>query len=213
MGNIVPSAIHGDEVQGVLHTCDDDALPRLDALEARGVGYDRIEVVVTTAEGPMRAQAYVGRPEFLDDSCLPTRRYRAILLHGAVAAGLDASYIRRLTEQPLAPEVDPPAWQPPSGPTATFTSDVLARHPELTALAGAVFDMSHAAARLESVKPVLGARDTTLFHLHRHDSSDGTETLEDFRAGRVSDAAQRYINAYLHEYATEFRFAGRLVDP
>jgi sulfite reductase (NADPH) flavoprotein alpha-component len=74
-----------------------------------------------------------------------------------------------------------------------------------------VFDMSRARADLASAKPVLGGRDTTLFHLHRHDTSDGTETLEDLAQGRVSDGARRYLAAWLHAYATEFRYAGRYV--
>ena len=48
-----------------------------------------------------------------------------------------------------------------------------------------------------------------LFHLRRHDTSDGTETLDDLHEGRITESAREYLNTYLHEYATEFRYIGR----
>ena len=212
MGNITHTGSVDDEVQGVVHACEDDALPALDRLEAYGVGYDRIEVEVLTDAGPVRAQTYVGLPAFLDASRLPTRRYLAILVQGAMAAGLDETYIRRLQRHAVAAESELPPFVPPSGSFPTVTPASLALHPEWTALSGAVFDMACARADLASAKPVLGARDTTLFHLHRHDTSDGTETLEDLRQGRVNDGARRYLAAWLHAYATEFRYVGHYVD-
>jgi sulfite reductase (NADPH) flavoprotein alpha-component len=212
MGNICRTGKPDDEVQGVVHLCEDAALASLDRMEAYGVGYDRIEVEVQTETGPLRAQVYEGLPTFLDDSCVPTRRYLAILIRGAMAAGLDDSYIRRLREHPVAVEVEPPVFEPPTGAFRVFTKESLARNPELTALSGAVFDMSAARADLTSAKPVLGGRDTTLFHAHRHDTSDGTETLNDVRLGRVPDAVRRYLATWLHAYATEFRYVGRYID-
>ena len=212
MGNIRYTGDPGDEVQGVVHTCADADLASLDRMEAYGVGYDRIEVGVSTDTGPVRAQAYEGLPTFLDSSCLPTRRYLAILVKGAMAAGLEESYIGRLRRHPTAPEVESPPFVPPAGEFPVFTRASLALLPESTALLGAVFDMSHARPDLASAKPVLRGRDTTLFHLHRHDTSDGTETLDDLRHGRVPDGARRYLDTWLHAYATEFRYAGRYID-
>jgi hypothetical protein len=212
MGNIRHTGDPADEVQGVVHTLDAHALATLDRMEAYGVGYDRATVEVTTDAGRVRAEAYVGLPAFLDPTRLPTRRYLAILVKGATAAGLDAGYVRRLREHPAAPETDAPPFAPPAGEFPTFARDALAARPELTALSGAVFDMSRARADLASAKPVLGGRDTTLFHLHRHDSSDGGETLDDLRQGRIPDAARRYLAAWLHAYATEFRYAGHYAD-
>lgn len=212
MGNIRRTDDPADEVQGVVHTCDDAELASLDRMEAYGVGYDRIEVEVLTDAGPVRAQAYVGLPDFIDATRLPTRRYLAILVKGAMAAGLDETYIRRLQLHPVAAEPEPHPFVPPTGRFASFSAASLALHPELTALSGAVFDMSHARPDLASAKPVLGGRDTTLFHLHRHDTSDGTETLEDLLHGRVADGARRYLAAWLHAYATEFRYAGRYTE-
>ena len=212
MGNICRTGNPDDEVQGVVHLCDDAALALLDRMEAYGVGYDRIEVEVQTDAGPVRAQVYEGLPTFLDDNCVPTRRYLSLLIRGAMAAGLDDSYIRRLRDMPVAPELEPPPFEPPAGDFGVFTRESLARNPELTALLGAVFDMSSARPGLASAKPVLGGRDTTLFHAHRHDTSDGTETLDDVRQRRVPDAVRRYLATWLHAYATEFRYAGRYID-
>ena len=212
MGNICRTGNPDDEVQGVVHLCEPGALASLDRMEAYGVGYDRIEVEIRTETGPVRAQAYEGLPTFLDDGCLPTRRYLSILIRGAMAAGLDESYIRRLRDHPVAAEVEPPVFEPPAGDFRVFRRESLAQYPELTALSGAVFDMSNARPELASAKPVLGGRDTTLFHVHRHDTSVGTETLDDVRLGRVSDGVRRYLATWLHAYATEFRYAGRYID-
>jgi hypothetical protein len=51
----------------------------------------------------------------------------------------------------------------------------------------------------------------TLFHLKRHDSSTGEETLEDILTGNIAPAGKAYLNAYLHEYAREFTYAGRFI--
>jgi cation transport regulator ChaC len=212
MGNITHTGDGDDEVQGVVHACDDGALASLDRMEAYGVGYDRVEVEVLTDTGPVRALTYVGLPAFLDASRLPTRRYLSILVKGAMAAGLDEAYIRRLQRHAVAAETEFPPFVPPSGSFPDVTRAGLALQPEWTALSGAVFDMSRARADLASAKPVLGGRDTTLFHLHRHDTSDATETLEDLRQGRVNDDARRYLTAWLHAYATEFRYVGHYVD-
>jgi sulfite reductase (NADPH) flavoprotein alpha-component len=212
MGNICRTGKSDDEVQGVVHTCEDEALAALDRMEAYGVGYDRIVVEIQTETGPVLAHVYEGLPTFVDDNCVPTRRYLSILIKGAMAAGLDDSYIRRLREHPVAAEVEPPVFEPPPGDFRVFTRYSLALHPELTAVSGAVFDMSDARPDLASAKPVLGGRDTTLFHAHRHDTSDGTETLDDVRRGRVSEGVQRYLATWLHAYATEFRYAGRYID-
>ena len=92
------------------------------------------------------------------------------------------------------------------GPDGTST---LAANPHLTAVAGAVFDMSRARPKHDCLKALLGGKDTTLFHLRRLDTSDGTETLQDVRENRLDAAQRRYLNAYLHGYAEEYRYVGR----
>jgi sulfite reductase (NADPH) flavoprotein alpha-component len=49
----------------------------------------------------------------------------------------------------------------------------------------------------------------TLFHLRRLDSSNLDETIDDIRHGRLNQAQWHYLNNYLHEYAREYRYAGR----
>lgn len=209
MANVEPSDAEGSRVLGILHLCEDEHLARLDGLEAYGVGYDRIPVMVRTASGLMPAMTYQGLPAVLDDSCLPTRRYMNILLRGAERAGLEPEYVRDLRRHPLHPPWDYPPFSHPSGDFPEFDATTLTGYPLYTAVGGAVFDMSEAREGLEVLKGLFGGKDTTLFHLKRLDTSDGTETLEDVREGRVSEAGRIYLNAYLCEYAREFRYVGR----
>jgi len=209
MGNVERTGRAGDRVLGLVHLCDDADLKALDGVEAYGWRYDRIEVDVQTSGGTVRAWTYVGMPGAIDDSCLPTRRYLNILLAGAEAAGLDADYIGRLRSHPLAPSIDYPPFERPSVPSAIFNRSSLAEHAAYTAIADSVFDMSAARGDLASLIPLFGGRDMTLFHIRRLDTSDGSETEGDVRDGRLSASALRYINTYLHAYATEFRYVGR----
>jgi sulfite reductase (NADPH) flavoprotein alpha-component len=81
-------------------------------------------------------------------------------------------------------------------------------HPLYTALAGSVFDMSCARWHHRFLRDIFGGKDTTLFHLMRLDSSDGSETLDDVKHARLSAAQQAYINEYLHAYALEYKYVG-----
>ena len=209
VGNIEQTGDPSDRVLGLVHRCEDDALPRLDALEAFGVGYDRIEVPVETQNGTIPSVAYVGLPAYLDEARLPTRRYLNIILRGATTAGLEKSYIDALDRHPLHPAWDYPEFVHPTGDFPIFDAASLAEHPRHTAVAGAVFDMADARSDLHCLWNLFGGKDTTLFHLHRLDTSDGSETLADIAAERVSDYGRSYLNAYLHEYAAEYRYAGR----
>lgn len=209
MGNIQPSPDPGAGVEGVVHQCLDEHLPPLDAVEAYGIGYDRVRVEVHTAEGPIGAWAYVGLPGYLDDTCLPTRRYMNIILKGAEEAGLSPGYVEGLRAHPLQPETEYPAFTPPGPPGREFTFETLSGNPSLTALDGHLFDMGAVRQELQCLWDILGGRDTTLFHLKRLDTSDGSETMADVLQGRITGAGRRYLNAYLHEYNREFAYVGR----
>lgn len=215
VGNIEYTGHPHDGVLGMLHECADDALALLDAAEAYGHGYDRIKVAVepdhTGAESGIRIPAltYVGMPEFIDDSCRPSRRYLNIILHGGREAGLDADYLRALTDQPLHQADHYPPFVAPAGVFPTFDRETLAAQPLLTALNGAVFDMSAARPLHAFLKGFFGGKDMTLFHLRRLDSSNHDETMDDIRHGRLNQAQWHYLNNYLHEYAREYRYAGR----
>ena len=211
VGNILPSNNTGDQVHGMLHVCEDEHLPLLDAVEAYGTGYDRIEIEVETSHGMVRATTYVGMPGYLDDSCLPTRRYLNIILKGAIEADLNKAYIEKLRQHPLNPVKDYPPFQHPTGIESEFNYKSLSQHPQYTALAGAVFDMQNTRSDLHCLFELFGGKDMTLFHLKRHDTSDGTETLDDIKNGCISEAGRMYLNTYLHEYDREFCYVGRYV--
>jgi len=104
VGNIEPSSNPDDFVEGVVHTCADEHLASLDAVESYGVGYDRTLVSVSTQNGIILAQTYTGLPGFINNNCLPSQRYLNIILKGATAAGLSPSYIDLIRQQPVLPE-------------------------------------------------------------------------------------------------------------
>jgi AIG2-like family len=209
VGNIYHTNNPADRVCGLVHLCEDRHLSLLDAVESYGVGYDRIDVDLDTASGRICALAYVGLPSYLDHRCLPTQRYLNILVKGAISAGLDAAYIENLRLHPVHPEKDYPPFQHPAGTVPEFSAARLASHRFYTALAGAVFDMEHARCELRCLHELFGGKDTTLFHLKRLDTSDGSETLDDIVQRRISEEGRKYLNAYLHEYNAEFRYVGR----
>jgi len=211
VGNIEHSGDPSDVVRGVLHLCEDAHLAPLDATEAYGHGYDRVEVTVDTEEGQQQAIAYVGLPAFLNEACLPTQRYLNILLQGATLAGLDPTYIEALRHQPVQTNPELPPFVPPAGDYPAFNAEELARQPLYTALAGCVFDMSRAREYHRYLQRFFGGRDMTLFHLKRLDQSDGNETLDDVRHGRFTPAQRRYLDEYLYAYMHEYAYAGRFV--
>lgn len=209
VGNIERSAAPDDRVLGVLYDCPDEALAPLDAMEACGHGYDRITVEVEADGEQVPALTYVGMPEFIDEGCLPSRRYLNIVIDGARRAGLDPDYVQDLMAQPVHRPDDYPPFTPPPGDYPAFDAASLASHPLYTALYGAVFDMSQARPLHEYLKSFFGGRDMTLFHLKRLDSSDGHESMDDIRQGRLNETQRGYLNGYLNEYAREYRYVGR----
>lgn len=209
VGNIIHTSDENDRVEGLVHEFPDEHLASLDAMEAYGIGYDRILVDVDTVEGTAIAYAYVGLPGHINNACLPSRRYLNIILRGAETAGLDNDYIEKLRKHPVHDPGTYPEFEYPQGNGEQYDDQSLAAHPYLTALAGAVFDMRGARQELEPLLGLFGGKDMTLFHVKRLDSSDGSETMEDIRNGNISEAAKQYLNAYLWEYSREFRYAGR----
>lgn len=209
--NIEPSDNPADRVLGILYDCPDEALAPLDAAEACGHGYDRItiEVEAETDAAPVSAMTYIGMPEFIDNRCLPSRRYLNIVVEGARSAGLDNSYIEDLASQPLHQPAVYPTFCPPPGDYPVFNATDLAQHPLYTSLWGSVFDMTEARSLHTFLKGFFGGQDMTLFHLKRLDSSTSNESMEDIRQGRLNKAQREYLNAYLNEYAREYRYAGQ----
>jgi sulfite reductase (NADPH) flavoprotein alpha-component len=210
VGNIEPSDAPGERVLGVLYKCPDEGLSHLDATEACGHGYRRISVKVEAGGKRVSAFTYIGMPAFIDDACLPSRRYLNILITGANQAGLDTDYVKYLKDHPIHLSEEHPAFKPPSGDYPLYKATSLARYPLYTALYGAVFDMSQARPLHDYLKRFFGGRDMTLFHLKRMDSSDGTESMDDIRYGRLNQAQQQYLNSYLIEYDREYCYVGRI---
>lgn len=211
VGNIQPSSNPGDLVEGMLHIFPDEQLKNLDAMESYGFGYDRVTVPLETDDDLTNGFAYIGLPEFLDDNCLPTQRYLNITIRGAEAAGLSKQYIDNLRRQRVYVPDEYPQFEYPADNGISYTAQTLAQHQNLTALAGAVFDMQHANSRLACLLDLFGGKDMTLFHVKRHDTSSGSETLDDILKGNISQGAKKYINAYLNEYAVEFIYVGRFI--
>lgn len=199
-----------DNVHGVLHACRDRDLASLDRLEALGVTYQRVVLGVTTYAGRRRsAYVYVGIPANLDGSLRPSERYRNILARGAVDMKLASTYVDRLLAIECLPRSSPPPFDP--GPQQrVFTLDSLWRERSLTALAGYVFDLSGARVEHAYLQDFLAGKDVTLFFLKRLDTSDGDESFEDVRAGRLTEIQRAYLNAYLHEFAREYKLVGRV---
>ena len=209
VGNIRQTGLPGDVVQGVVHLCENDDLARLDAVEAYGVGYDRVEVPVETNRETISAFVYIGIPGFINDSCKPTRRYMNILLNGARSAKLADDYISKLQSHPLHIKKTYPVFKHPEGKSQVFNAQNLGDHPTFTAIAGAVFDMQGARWQHEHLRDLFGGRDMTLWHLQRLDSSDGNETMDDIRFNRLHARQRAYLNEYLHEYNQEYTYVGR----
>jgi hypothetical protein len=208
VGNIESTGNASDIVWGVVHLCEDAALVPLDAAEAYGHGYDRVEIGVHTDRGERRAIAYVGMPSFLNEGCRPTQRYLNILLKGANAAGLDSAYIDALGRQLVHRKPPVAPFSPPAGEFPTFTAATLTRTPPLTALAGHVFDMSCARWQHSFLKGLFGGKDMTLFHLGRLDDTGAALTLDDVQHDRLTPSQREYLNEYLHAYNTEYVYAG-----
>jgi hypothetical protein len=211
VANIEPTGNASDVVWGIVHLCEPPHLALLDAAEACGHGYDRVEVSVHTDSGGRRAIAYRGIPSLLDEECRPTQRYLNIRLKGAAAAGLDPDYVDALRRYPVHEKRPVPPFVPPTGICRTFTAETLILNPQLTALGRYVFDMSGARWQHRFLQRLFGGKDMTLFHLKRLDDSEGTETLDDIKQDRLTPAQQEYLNEYLHEYNAEYVYVGRYI--
>ena len=209
MGNIVPGDTETDWVEGVVHQCKDEDLEKLDLMEAYGVGYDRTLVSVQTSEDMKQAIAYTGLPAYINDQCLPTKRYMSIILKGAKEAGLSSTYLKKLEEQELLKMRTYPKYVAPEANELNFTQNELENQKHLTALCGYVFSMKNARKKLHCLFDLFGGKDMTLFHIKRHHESKGKESIEDYLRAKLPRSVNDYLNAYLHEYEREFEYVGR----
>lgn len=91
--NIVPDA--NRTVWGVVYRCSSDALDEMDRYEGVANGhYARKTVRVQTDAGDeLDAITYVAGDSFVDDSCLPSKKYLETIIQGARQHGLPEDYI------------------------------------------------------------------------------------------------------------------------
>lgn len=210
VGNIERSQNEKDAVWGVLHFCSKDDLSLLDAAEANGYGYDRMTVTVETDDRIVEAITYTGTASFLDDRCLPTRRYLQILIDGAIESELPEEYISGLRKTPILQPIPKGRFTPPPGVYPRFTAEMLSREPNYTALAGHVFDMSSARAQHDFLRRYFAGKDMTIFHLRRMHRSAGNEEVTNWSEASLSPEQDQYINEYLHAYNKEYRYCGMM---
>lgn len=211
MGNIEQTNNENDYVEGVIHMCNDQSLIPLDKLETYGIGYDRIEVEIETNNGIIKGLTYVGLPAFIDNNCLPTQRYKNIIILGAEHVGLSQPYIDKIKSHPIHKIPEYPKFKIDLQDNSVFNEETLSNKTHLTALNGFVFDMRNSRPELDCLFDIFGGKDMTLFHLKRLDSSTGNETINDVINGNISKEGINYINIYLHEYAKEFNCVGKFV--
>jgi hypothetical protein len=91
---ISPTGRRSDGVWGVVWEVSEDEAARLDVVE--GPGYQRVELVVTSANQKMDVFTYLARESHVDPALRPAAWYRALVIAGAREHGLPASWIRRL---------------------------------------------------------------------------------------------------------------------
>ena len=78
------------------------AWQRIDEAQ-RGAGYREERVTVVGPDGAEHdASVYVARAEMIDDSIMPMRSYRDLIVNAARANGLPAVYVDELARTPVA---------------------------------------------------------------------------------------------------------------
>jgi sulfite reductase (NADPH) flavoprotein alpha-component len=210
VANVMPETV--SVVHGALHACADEVLHHLDSFEGFGVYYERVQLEVRTYAGELHpAYVYVGLPTILKPEGRPSLRYRNILVDGGRDVGLVDDYLDRLMSIPIHPVPGHPPFTPPRGNSERITLQELAARPLHTAFAGYVFDMSEAGPQHQTLTAHLEGHDVTLFFLQRMDSSIGDEVMNDIDLNHLTEAQQRYLNDYLHEFCIEYKYVGRLV--
>lgn len=94
-------------VPGALYEVADPEWADLDAAEGRGSGYERLEVVVVRAGGErVAASTYVAQPHAIDDTLLPYRWYRDLVLAGAREHALPSEHVARIEAQACKEDPD-----------------------------------------------------------------------------------------------------------
>ncbi len=104
--NLLPTGDASHRVFGALYRLHRRDLPRLDEAEGLGRGYHRAEVSVRTPSGITRAWCYQAEDGYVDDSLTPFDWYVALVLAGAAAHGLPATWTEQLARIPARADHD-----------------------------------------------------------------------------------------------------------
>ncbi len=98
------SADRTSKVHGVVFELHANDILRLDAIEGRGQGYQRLEGIAVE-QHPQRsrlhATTYIAEPHHIDAALHPFDWYRDLVLAGAVCASLPQSYCEWLAAHPV----------------------------------------------------------------------------------------------------------------
>lgn len=94
----------GDVLHGVVYELSEQQRATLDRFE--GAGYEPRDLVVDSAGGELEVYTYVARADHIDPVLRPFPWYKSIVLAGALANGLPASYVEHLREVETVPDVD-----------------------------------------------------------------------------------------------------------
>lgn len=101
--NVVSTGHVASVVHGVLFELDLADLLKLDRVEGRGAGYERVEREVIRGDGSaVMAWTYLASNDAIDDRLRPTRLYLSYLVHGAREHSLPAAYVDALNAVEVA---------------------------------------------------------------------------------------------------------------
>jgi len=81
-------------VFGAVYAMDASCMSALDRIEGRGKGYEREQVQVVTAQGPLDAFAYLAEDAHIDPGLEPFHWYKCLVVEGARHHGFPESYVQ-----------------------------------------------------------------------------------------------------------------------
>jgi len=96
-----------DRVEGVLFWIDRGERAALDEAEGLGHGYEEAMVDVVTANGTLKALAYVASAGATDSARRPYHWYKRLVLAGAIEHGLPAATIAAIRAEPSVDDPRP----------------------------------------------------------------------------------------------------------
>ena len=74
-------------------------LPKLDRIEGKGAGYDRLEVRIPNKDDAIRAYTYAAQDGWIEPELKPFDWYHALVLAGAREHGLPSEHIARIESE------------------------------------------------------------------------------------------------------------------